>query len=315
MLSRKCKSAAIAAASVALFLGAAGTSLASAAPRRRPLARPPARRRRPSPKPGSSRSGPRWSTSRPSEPMADGGYGSDYIVTGGAHDPLQVRAFFVGHGKQAVAFVSVDSQGWFAAYQSPNVGDGADNARTDAAAALAARGYEVNAANIVLSATHTTPHRRSWVSGAHRPGIPAPSQGSGRPCRPQGCVPHARSRTMVGHGHDQGPRLAAAGDRSDGRLLGRPAAPDPVGAPARHRCDDRHLRRRAGARRRIRRDRGRKRPVERRLPRVGSGIVSASCSAVPLSWRSPRSAGRRPSARTSLQRGRKAGHVSSRTRF
>ncbi len=91
----------------------------------------------------------------PHKPMPDGGYGSNYIVTGGAHDPLQVRAFFIGHGKHAVAFVSVDSQGWFAAYQAPNVGDGADNARADAAAALAARGYEVNASNIVLSATHS----------------------------------------------------------------------------------------------------------------------------------------------------------------
>ena len=86
--------------------------------------------------------------------MVDGGYGSNYIVTGGVHDPLQVRAFFVGHGKQAVVFVSVDSQGWFAAYQSPNAGDGADDARREAAAALTARGYNVTAANIVESATH-----------------------------------------------------------------------------------------------------------------------------------------------------------------
>jgi hypothetical protein len=86
--------------------------------------------------------------------MTDGGYGSNYIVTGGDHDPLQVRAFFVGQGKHAVEFVTVDSQGWFGAYQSPNVGDGADNARQDAAAALEARGYDVTAANIVLTATH-----------------------------------------------------------------------------------------------------------------------------------------------------------------
>ena len=55
-------------------------------------------------------------------------------MTGGVHDPLQVRAFFVGHGKQAVTFVSVDAQGWFASYQAPNIGDGADDARRDAAA-------------------------------------------------------------------------------------------------------------------------------------------------------------------------------------
>ena len=90
----------------------------------------------------------------PDSAMAVGGYGANYIVTGGVHDPLQVRAFFVGHGNKAVTFVSVDSQGWFAAYQTPNVGDGAADARNDAAAALAAKGYEVDASNVVVSATH-----------------------------------------------------------------------------------------------------------------------------------------------------------------
>ena len=90
----------------------------------------------------------------PDGPMPLGGYSSNYIVTGGVHDPLEVRAFFVGHGKQAVTFVSVDSQGWFAAYQAPNVGDGAADARREAAAILAARGYDVSSANVVVSATH-----------------------------------------------------------------------------------------------------------------------------------------------------------------
>jgi hypothetical protein len=90
----------------------------------------------------------------PDTPMDVGGYGSGYHVTGGVHDPLQVRAFFVGHGKQAVTFVSVDAQGWFASYQAPNIGDGADDARRDAAAILADRGYDVSAANVVVSATH-----------------------------------------------------------------------------------------------------------------------------------------------------------------
>jgi PKD domain len=90
----------------------------------------------------------------PDKPMPVGGYGANYIVNNGAHDPLQVRAFFVGHGKKAVTFVSVDSQGWFAAYQTPNVGDGAQDARNDAATALAARGYDVSPANVVVSATH-----------------------------------------------------------------------------------------------------------------------------------------------------------------
>jgi hypothetical protein len=90
----------------------------------------------------------------PDTPMDVGGYGSGYTVTGGVHDPLQVRAFFVGHGRDAVTFVSVDSQGWFAESQAPNVGDGADDARREAAATLAERGYDVSAANVVVSATH-----------------------------------------------------------------------------------------------------------------------------------------------------------------
>jgi len=90
----------------------------------------------------------------PTKPMVDGGYSSNYLVTGGVHDPLEVRAFFIGHGTQAVTFVSVDSQGWFAEYQAPNVGDGADAARADAATALDARGYDVTAANVIVSATH-----------------------------------------------------------------------------------------------------------------------------------------------------------------
>jgi hypothetical protein len=90
----------------------------------------------------------------PTSPMVVGGYGANYLVTNGVHDPLQVRAFFVGHGHDAVTFVSLDSQGWFASYQAPNAGDGADDARREAAAELADRGYDVRAANVVMSATH-----------------------------------------------------------------------------------------------------------------------------------------------------------------
>jgi hypothetical protein len=143
-LSRKTKTAAVAATSAALFLAAAGPSWASAASGALTPGTPA----------GLFQVGTSVVNISPDKPMPDGGYGSNYIVTGGVHDPLQVRAFFVGHGKQAVAFVTVDSQGWFAAYQSPNERDGGDNARTDAAAALAARGYDVTAANIVLSTTH-----------------------------------------------------------------------------------------------------------------------------------------------------------------
>ncbi len=152
--SRKTKTAAVTAASAALFLAAAGASSAAAASGALTPGTPAPQAEQPQPDAGLFQVGTSVVDISPEKPMADGGYGSNYIVTGGVHDPLQVRAFFVGHGKQAVVFVTVDSQGWFAAYQSPNVGDGGDDARADAAAALAARGYDVTASNIVLSTTH-----------------------------------------------------------------------------------------------------------------------------------------------------------------
>ena len=153
-MSRKTKTAAVAAAAAALSLAAVGASGASAAPgASTPGARAP-RAEKPQTDPALFQVGTSVVDITPKTPMADGGYGSNYIVTGGAHDPLQVRAFFIGHGKHAVVFESVDSQGWFAAYQAPNTGDGADDARREAAAALAARGYDVTSADIVESATH-----------------------------------------------------------------------------------------------------------------------------------------------------------------
>jgi hypothetical protein len=152
--SRKTKTAAVAAAAAALSLAAFGASGATAAPGSATPGIPAPQAEKPQPDPALFQVGTSVVDISPDKPMVDGGYSSNYLVTGGVHDPLQVRAFFIGHGKQAVTFVSVDSQGWFAAYQAPNIGDGADDARKDAAAALAARGYDVSAANIVVSATH-----------------------------------------------------------------------------------------------------------------------------------------------------------------
>ncbi len=146
MLRRLAPAAAVLAAAGSLFL-TGGTAYAA------PAAQPPGHNKA-QPDPALFQVGTSVVDISPDKPMVDGGYSSNYLVTGGVHDPLQVRAFFVGHGKQAVTFVSVDSQGWFAAYQSPNAGDGADDARREAATALAARGYEVSAANVVVSATH-----------------------------------------------------------------------------------------------------------------------------------------------------------------
>jgi PKD domain len=153
-LSRRTNTAAVAAAAAALSLAAFGASGASAAQGTGTPGTPAPQAEKPQTDPSLFRVGTSVVDITPNKPMVDGGYSSNYLVTGGAHDPLQVRAFFIGHGNKAVTFVSVDSQGWFAAYQSPNVGDGADDARRDAAAALNARGYDVSAANIVVSATH-----------------------------------------------------------------------------------------------------------------------------------------------------------------
>ncbi len=152
--SRKSRTAALAAASAALLLAATGASCASAAPGASTHGTPAPKAEKSQSDAGVFKVGTSVVDISPDKPMADGGYGSDYIVTGGVHDPLQVRAFFVGHGKHAVVFVTVDSQGWFAENQSPNEGDGGDAARADAATALAARGYKVTASNIVLSTTH-----------------------------------------------------------------------------------------------------------------------------------------------------------------
>ena len=129
---RRRKTAAAAAATALLFAAAAASS-ADAKPTARPAGGPALQAKQPQADPTLFQVGTSVVDITPKTPMADGGYGSNYIVTGGAHDPLQVRAFFIGHGKQAVVFESVDSQGWFAEYQAPNTGDGADDARREAA--------------------------------------------------------------------------------------------------------------------------------------------------------------------------------------
>ena len=207
----------------------------------------------------------------PDKPMAVGGYGANYIVNNGVHDPLQVRAFFVGHGKQAVTFVSVDAQGWFAAYQAPNVGDGAADARGDAAAGSAARGYDVSAANVVVSATHD--HAAPTIMGIWGHTDPAYLHAIKEAAVKAVLDAEAerpRRRAVVRDRHDQGPGLAGPGHRPDGRLRRRHRAADPVGARARHRRDARDVHRRADARRPVQPDQRARAPVQRRLPRLGA---------------------------------------------
>ena len=154
MTFRSSTTAAVAVATAALSLAAVGASTAFATPSAPPNNTPAPQAEKPQADPALFKVGTSVVDISPDKPMVDGGYSSNYVVTGGVHDPLQVRAFFIGHGKQAVTFVSVDSQGWFAEYQAPNAGDGAQDARAEAAAALDARGYDVSAANVIVSATH-----------------------------------------------------------------------------------------------------------------------------------------------------------------
>jgi hypothetical protein len=107
-------------------------------------------------------------TPTPDHPQYLGGYDQMDKPTAKAHDPLQVRAFFVGHGKHAVAFAIVDSQGWFAGYQEGAYG--VTDARQSAAAAISELGYSVTAANFIVSSTHS--HAAPTVMGIWGPTDP-----------------------------------------------------------------------------------------------------------------------------------------------
>jgi hypothetical protein len=92
----------------------------------------------------------------PTAPVYVGGYsdpGKPAIQA--SNDPLQVRAFVVAKGTQAVAFAVVDSTGWFAEYQEQQAGYGQFGARVDAAAALASHGFTVDRTAVMVSTTHS----------------------------------------------------------------------------------------------------------------------------------------------------------------
>jgi hypothetical protein len=89
----------------------------------------------------------------PTTPQFLGGYDQMDAGTTTADDPLQVRAFFVARGNSAVAFASVDSQGWFAGYQEGPFG--VTDARANAAAQITGLGYDMTQADIVVSSTHS----------------------------------------------------------------------------------------------------------------------------------------------------------------
>jgi PKD repeat protein len=94
------------------------------------------------------------SSINPDSPQYVGGYGYKVGPLEATHDDLEARAFVVGKGDKAVAFVSVDLVGWFAAYDGANAPYGIDATRQKIADALVARGYDVGRESVIISSTH-----------------------------------------------------------------------------------------------------------------------------------------------------------------
>lgn len=129
----------------------------------------------------------------PTTPLYIGGYGSMTLVSS-SHDPLQVRAFVIAKGDKAVAFAILDSTGWFAEYQGTEAGYGTLGARTDAAQALAAHGFNADRSDVMVSTTHVhaaptitgiwgtstaTPEGRAYLKRVHDAVVAAVDQAAG----------------------------------------------------------------------------------------------------------------------------------------
>lgn len=104
----------------------------------------------------------------PTRPQYLGGYDRMDKPTANVHDPLQVRAFFVAHGRKAIAFAIVDTQGWFAGYQEGSYG--VTDARNDAGAWLTAHGWDAGADQLIVSSTHS--HAAPTIMGIWGPTDP-----------------------------------------------------------------------------------------------------------------------------------------------
>jgi PKD repeat protein len=126
----------------------------------------------------------------PQTPLYIGGYGNQTLVSK-SHDPLEVRAFVVANGDKAVAFVIVDSTGWFAEYQGSEAGYGTVGARTQAAQKLAEHGFDVDRSAVMVSTTHVhaaptitgiwgtstaTPEGREYLKSIHDAAVKAVDQ-------------------------------------------------------------------------------------------------------------------------------------------
>lgn len=106
------------------------------------------------PRPALFRAGAAARSINPAVPVYAGGFSLSPPIRK-LHDPLQVRAFYVSNGRTALAFATIDAQGYFSGYEEGrDLGALAD--RIDAArAASAAGGVRMTQADVIVQATHT----------------------------------------------------------------------------------------------------------------------------------------------------------------
>lgn len=90
----------------------------------------------------------------PPVPVYSGGFSLSPPIMR-VHDPLEVRAFYVTNGRTALAFATIDAQGYFSGYEEgPGFGALAD--RIDAARAASAAGrVRMTRTDVIVQATHT----------------------------------------------------------------------------------------------------------------------------------------------------------------
>jgi hypothetical protein len=120
---------------IAIAIGGAGSALAA-------------------PSPALFRAGAAARSIDPQVPVYSGGFSLSPPIKK-LHDPLQVRAFYVSNGHTAVAFATIDAQGYFSGYEEgADLGALAD--RVDAArAASTSGGVHMTQADVIVQATHT----------------------------------------------------------------------------------------------------------------------------------------------------------------
>jgi hypothetical protein len=105
-------------------------------------------------KPALFRVGAAVRSIKPTVPVYSGGFSLSPPIKR-EHDPLQVRAFYVSNGRTALAFATIDAQGYFSGYEEG--GDlGALADRIDAAKAATSAGHvDMSQADVIVQATHT----------------------------------------------------------------------------------------------------------------------------------------------------------------